>query len=338
MFDERVARAIVFVCVLLGAPGCATPPHADSPTFALGFTEAVFGFGIDPAEQHPAVRRDRVIRWDASKPVSVILVGEDIASTTGQEILQRLQSIYSLAGIELLDHTRAGVGTLKFLINNSDAVRVNGFLVPCYASILKETKGLIEYAEIVVVRAEIESSHSRCIEHEAMHTLGFGGHPHRLDSLLSYTQYQQDIRYTDRHMVEFLYSDAVRPGMSAAQAASRFYASLPHKRKVIRKRYTPQDISLEIVEDESPLRLKYAWMKDARKRITYERNVQGGSTVSVDYAGKGSNDAFANMTHMRLSTDHIFPRQLKLEKYVENLQEVLGDVDIREEGKATHVW
>ncbi len=339
--DRSPSNNIVTIFALLLASilaSCSTVAKHDNATLTIGFTEAVFGLGVDPRSQHKTTRRDKVIRWDTKVPVSLSIRGENIYSPKGQEIFQRVKNVYAIAGITLLDHQKEGAGKLKFAISDNNVESVNGFLAPCYASIEKEEDGVILEARIVAIRVFIEDTESRCIEHEAMHTLGFGGHPHRLYSVLSYTQESQKVSADDLKLVEFLYGEQVAPNMEMSAVVSRFYNSLPPDSSVTKKRYTPLDISLEIEESESPLILRMPALSKATKRINFERNKLGGTTVTASYAGVNRNDAFANFTHTRLSTERIFPKQVKLKNYIENLREIFGSIEIREEGRVQNMW
>jgi len=52
----------------------------------------------------------------------------------------------------------------------------------------------------------------QCITHELMHAMGFMGHPHNLDSVLSYIQRREDMTEIDRFALSVLYDPAMRPG------------------------------------------------------------------------------------------------------------------------------
>jgi hypothetical protein len=52
----------------------------------------------------------------------------------------------------------------------------------------------------------------QCITHELMHAMGFMGHPHNLDSVLSYIQRRSDLTDVDRFALRVLYDPAMKPG------------------------------------------------------------------------------------------------------------------------------
>lgn len=60
----------------------------------------------------------------------------------------------------------------------------------------------------------------RCAWHEALHTLGFGSHPHAAFSVLSYTQKaQRTLTPLDLHLIHTLYDPRVTPGLAPAPAS-----------------------------------------------------------------------------------------------------------------------
>jgi len=58
----------------------------------------------------------------------------------------------------------------------------------------------------------------RCLAHEMMHVIGFIGHPHDSNSVLSYVYNNTDFTEIDRMMVRMLYDRRLRPGMRHIEA------------------------------------------------------------------------------------------------------------------------
>jgi hypothetical protein len=54
---------------------------------------------------------------------------------------------------------------------------------------------------------------SRCLAHEMMHVIGFVGHPHDSNSVLSYVHHNTDFTEVDRMMVRMLYDPRLKPGL-----------------------------------------------------------------------------------------------------------------------------
>jgi hypothetical protein len=54
---------------------------------------------------------------------------------------------------------------------------------------------------------------TRCLAHEMMHVIGFVGHPHDSNSILSYVYNNTDFTGIDRMMVRMLYDPRLKPGM-----------------------------------------------------------------------------------------------------------------------------
>ena len=322
----------------LGIQGCSVVKPPDNASYTIGFTEAVFGLGIDPRSQHPTVARDHLLRWDTSKPVYVRMRGKDIDASVEQRIRDRLSAVYALAGIRLLDAPQDGAGVLEVSIVDAKSVLVNSFRSPCYASISEVEDDTIQAAKIVMVRRVAVDPESGCIEHEAMHTLGFGGHPHRLQSILSYTYGYEALTAIDKQLLKFLYSDNVEAGLDIGTAVSRFYASLAKKTSgASRSPVTAREVSLELKESESPLLIGHASISDANKRILYTR-ADGRQRVSAHYANTSGDEPFAYFELITLPTDYVFNRKLTLDEYVDDLDARFEGMTIREEGRARTDW
>lgn len=57
-----------------------------------------------------------------------------------------------------------------------------------------------------------------CISHELMHAFGFPGHPHSLETILSYTNRYYEMTPLDRQSLKILYNAAIKPGMHHGEA------------------------------------------------------------------------------------------------------------------------
>lgn len=61
---------------------------------------------------------------------------------------------------------------------------------------------------------------SRCLAHEMMHVIGFVGHPHDSNSVLSYVYNNTDFTEIDRMIVRVLYDRRLKPGMRHLEAVA----------------------------------------------------------------------------------------------------------------------
>lgn len=59
---------------------------------------------------------------------------------------------------------------------------------------------------------------TRCLAHEMMHVIGFVGHPHDSNSVLSYVYNNTDFTEIDRMVVRVLYDKRVKPGLRHIEA------------------------------------------------------------------------------------------------------------------------
>ncbi len=334
-----VIRASILSLILVHLISCQVAPKPDNSTLTLGFAEAVFGLGIEPKAQHATVNRNKVIRWDVKTPVYLSMRGENIYSPLGQSIFKQVKSVYSLAGIELIDTPKRNSAVLSFEISEKKSLSVNNFITRCYASISKASNGVITLAKIVMTRSAVEDKDSRCIVHEAMHTLGFGGHPHRLYSVLSYTNSRQDnISPTDRQLIKLLYGEKIHPNMHMGDAITTLYSILSPRNQSSANRYTPQDISLEILESESPLTLNMPTLINSSKHITFKRNKYGSVVIGAQYGNLFSSGEYAYIEYHKLSHDRIFRNKRKLGGFVEQLEDVFGPITQRDEDWVKNNW
>ena len=156
-YPAKIFRLSIWLLIPAFLASCQSIPKPDNSTLTLGFAEAVFGLGIEFDNEHAAVNRSKIVRWNTATPVYLSMRGENIFSPLGQSIFKDIESVYSLAGIELVETARENAGTLLFEISENKSLRVDNFNAFCYASITDEVKGVIKSAKIVVTRRAVGS-------------------------------------------------------------------------------------------------------------------------------------------------------------------------------------
>ncbi len=119
--------------------------------------------------------------------------------------LAQLRRVADIAGIEVLE---ADGGTSKANLE-IEFVRDNPVSrqEPCL-TIRKPPWGIIQNAKITVGERAVR----RCLLHEAMHAMGFSGHPSG-NSILSYFGNSDELTQTDEFLLKALYTDEIKPGM-----------------------------------------------------------------------------------------------------------------------------
>jgi len=138
-------------------------------------------------------------------------------------VLDRLGAMTRMAGLDY-SVVPDGQGEINFLVEFVDtgALMANGRPAGCVAHTYSGPGNVYAYAHIVLnLRMGHELNH--CITHELLHALGFPGHPHATDSVLSYVYRRDDLTDADRMSLAVLYDPRITPGafQLPAMAAAR---------------------------------------------------------------------------------------------------------------------
>jgi TPR repeat protein len=121
-------------------------------------------------------------------------------------------SFARMAALSGLDVAAAAEGeeenfTVKF--EETSAYFIGGRAAGCYATTrFNSATGAIVRAELFVNLSQRQAMR-RCIVHEMVHGFGFPGHPHDLDSILSYTWNRDDLTALDESAFRTLYDRRV---------------------------------------------------------------------------------------------------------------------------------
>ena len=127
-------------------------------------------------------------------------------------VLERLGAMTRIAGLEY-SVVPPGQGEINFLVEFVDtaALTANGRAAGCVAHTYSGPGNVYAYAHIVLnLRMGHELNH--CITHELFHALGFPGHPHGSDSVLSYVYRRDDLTDADRMSLAVLYDPRISAG------------------------------------------------------------------------------------------------------------------------------
>jgi len=163
-----------------------------------------------------------VRKW--GQPLRVRMAGP-MAETYGSMVLGRLKAMTEIAGLEVSVVPTFDRNTNVFIefVDTSSLV-ANGRAAGCVTHTYSGPGNLYAYAHVLInLRMGNELSH--CITHELMHLLGFPGHPHGIDSVLSYVYRRDDLTDADRMSLRVLYDPRIEagafqfPAMAAAREA-----------------------------------------------------------------------------------------------------------------------
>lgn len=310
---------------------CQTVPPVDRSTMTMGFAEAAFGLGIEPKGKHAVVRSDNLRRWKTDEPVHLLIKGEPEGTDLHKKIIQQLRDLYQLASIDLKISKGLARQLLRVKVSDEPFL-TDPIIAQCYTDFDYVFQGYLKTIDIVVTRTSMSDDDSSCLLHEGMHSLGFGGHPHRLNSVLSYTETVQQLSMVDKQLINLLYNEKLKKEMPIGEVLTTVYSELSQIPDKKEKRYVPRDISLEIRQDESPLVLKNPFLANAGKRFHYQRLKNGASSIDAIYGVIGSKSKFASLNHNRLSQGHIYRSQLTPSQLAKKYESMLGPITERSNG------
>jgi TPR repeat protein len=162
-----------------------------------------------------------IIRWN--RPVRVFVGPSTTSSLRGiAERSVRQMAEFSGMDVEFLDS--ADGANLKFNFIQEYQVPAN---MPQSGCVTQSRWQGWAFTEVTI---HVKITQPNCLPHEVMHAFGFRGHPHALDTILSYTRRGGTANgYTelDRLIVRALYRGSVTPGMyhlPALVAARKYLA------------------------------------------------------------------------------------------------------------------
>lgn len=153
--------------------------------------------------QHPVPTR----KW--LQPIRWRIDGRDPAGWRAP-ILEAMDRIAKLTGLDIAQARDGEPENFLFLFEETSAYFVAGRAAGCYATTRLDprTPGGIGRAELRINLSQ-RGALRACIVHEMMHGFGFPGHPHELDSVLSYTMRREDLTELDESALRTLYDARV---------------------------------------------------------------------------------------------------------------------------------
>ena len=334
--NSIATRSTLLIIAMLLLSSCETVPKVDRSSMTIGFAEAAFGLGSKTKANHAIIASSTITRWNHELPVYLIVKGEPEGSELYLQILAQMQEVFGLASIELIPATETGQQTLTVYIKDEALLTAGSVQTRCYFHQKEVINGHMTRADIYLSRVYISSSEESCVVHEAMHALGFGGHPHRLNSVLSYTENLRKLTSFDRELVDILYSDSIDWKTDVSDAITTVYSELTQFPETTKKRYVPVDISMQINIDESPLVFVDPFMKYSTKRFYYRTEKNGQSTITISYHNSRAGKRIAYARHTRLSTNHIYKNHWNAEKLAQSHDTIIGIPEVLDQGYGGH--
>ncbi len=200
--------ALWLAIALVVAPGSRAADDATVSRLLGGFDELVFrvdGTGLTGTR-----------KWRAGLRVQIVGTPEAGAEAMAIEAVAQAAA---LAGLAMERVAANGNFVLRF--ERTTSYVVEGRTAACYATTRADASGALVLAQLFINQGYADLR--ACLVHEVMHGFGFPGHPHTLDSVMSYT-YRRDA-FTELDIAAFraLYDPRMRtnayylPGLLVAR-------------------------------------------------------------------------------------------------------------------------
>ncbi len=142
-------------------------------------------------------------------PLRVRMTGP-MSASYDDLVMERLNRIAGIAGLAVARSAADENFLIEF--DESSGYIISGRTASCYATTRLGTSGEIVYAKLVI-NLRVGSGLRRCIVHELMHAFGFPGHPHGINTILSYVHQAETLTDIDEMSLRLLYDPRVTLGM-----------------------------------------------------------------------------------------------------------------------------
>lgn len=154
--------------------------------------------------QHPVATR----KW--LQPVRWRISGRDPAGWRAP-IVETMDRIAALSSLDVAEAAEGAAENFLFVFEETSAYFIAGRAAGCYATTRLDPRnaGGIARAELRI-NLSARGALRACIVHEIVHGFGFPGHPHDLDSVLSYTMRRDRLTELDESAFRTLYDARVR--------------------------------------------------------------------------------------------------------------------------------
>ncbi len=330
----RCLSAVLTLSIFV-LPGCKSFQGPDRSTMTLGFAEAAFGLGTEAKGELTTLRSKSLLRWDISEPLLLKIKGEPKGTDLYNQIVTELTNLFSLASISVTTDADLAKNLMVVEISDERILQTKDLTVPCYADYRYVKDGYLRTVDIFITRHTFEGN--SCLIHEGMHALGFNGHPHRLDSVLSYTENTKELTDIDRLLIHALYDNEIQNNMPVGEVLTTIYSGWSKVPEQDGKRYIPGNISLELTADESPLVLNPEFLTNGRKKYLYKSLSNGSSTTTISYKKRdGNKERFGYLAYTKLSANYVFRKETYLEKIVSQSESHLGKMSVQEKSRVRH--
>lgn len=165
----------------------------------------------------------RLRKWRG--PIKLRIVG-DPGDGYARFATETVETAAALAGIEVQRAADGDEPNFIIRFEETEGYQIDGRTSGCQAMVLGQFLGLIVHAELFISHAMRDQMRA-CIVRETMHAFGFPGHPHGLDSVLSYAHQRDHLTELDIAVLRILYDSRLgrpRDYLPALHGARRVIA------------------------------------------------------------------------------------------------------------------
>ncbi len=206
----------VAAALCASAPAAAEPTAEERLSTALElFNSAAFwsdGNTPNAVDERPIVG---IYRW--AEPIRAF-VGPSTTSSARTIAQDKLREMAAMVGVEVQMVDSVESANLRFVFLQEYQVVGNLGASGCVTELKSPTYRRTN------VTVNVRLNQTSCMIHELMHVFGFGGHPHQLETVLSYS-YRRGatpvLSDGDRLILKALYRSGVTPGMFPLPALMR---------------------------------------------------------------------------------------------------------------------
>lgn len=212
----RLRSWLVVLAALIGAvpqARAADKAEKDVEAYLQTFYEAALwtGNGQQPGS---------IVKW--TQPIRVRMTGP-MSGSYADMVIERLRQLTDIAGLELtvLPANKTDENFLVEFVDTTQLIVGGQATNTCISTWRTNESGFTHAQLIINLNATFRLR--RCITHESMHAMGFTGHPHASDSVLSYVYQREDLSPVDKMSLRVLYDQRLKPGtfQLAAMALAR---------------------------------------------------------------------------------------------------------------------
>ncbi len=193
---SRFALALIGLFALLAA----APARADEAQLVRHLA-AFDGMALWHDNRTPVPTR----KW--TQPVRYALVGLEPGGWR-DVIVESLVRMAALSGLDVAPAAAGVEPNLVIKFEETSAYFIGGRAAGCYATTRASGAGAILRSELFINLSQRQAMR-RCIVHELVHAFGFPGHPHDLDSILSYTFQRDSMTELDEMAFRTLYDSRI---------------------------------------------------------------------------------------------------------------------------------